>query len=169
MNWKETLILAIVFLSLGGYVYFFEREIEETIPDVENLIDFNTEDVREIVLKSRNQTILFEKENDKWKIKQPQSVDLDQRKVEDLLTVFHYRIVRVLEISPSEVSQFGLDPPELEFGLKLKGEETFKTLLIGSDSPGGGSCYGMITGKSKVYVLGIRYKIELNRDLNYFL
>ena len=49
MNLKTTLIVAIVALALGGYIYFYEREpIEDTDPEREKVFDIESTDIEEI-------------------------------------------------------------------------------------------------------------------------
>ena len=165
-------ILSIILISLGVYVYFYELgpvEKGEESPAVEKVFDFKPEDIQEIMLKKKAEVILFRMEDGHWRIKKPLESNADYGKVYDLLSVFDYGIVRIIDIGHSNLSQYGLDRPEIEFGIKAKGHDTFQTLLIGGNSPGAFSCYGRVKGESGVLILGIRYKIELDRELPYFI
>ena len=73
------------------------------------------------------------------------------------------------KVFTSNLSQYGLDRPEIEFGIRGKGDDTFHTLSIGGNSPGSLSCYGRVKGEPGILLLGIRYKIELDRRLSFFV
>ena len=89
MKPKSTAILVILFLVLGSYVYFFETESgnkEGAVPaKIEKALDFNTQDVREIVIRDNRQGVLFQKTNGQWNLKQPEVLPVDPEKISDLL------------------------------------------------------------------------------------
>ena len=170
---KSTVILAIIFLVLGTYVYLFEVDPvnkEETIPaKVEKVLDFNMEDVIEIVIRDDSQGVLLQKADGQWKIKQPSESDVDPGRVHDILAYFDYGIIRVIDENPSDIGLYGLDRPRYAFGIKVTADESFQTLIIGDDAPGHLSCYGKVRGQPRILLLGVRYRQEFDRVLKAFL
>ncbi len=172
MNFNKFVILTVIFLLLGAYVYLFEigsSKDEEVIADkVEKALDFNAEDVVGVSLKGNGRAILLKKVKGQWKIERPGEPDADNEKVFDLLSFFDYGIVRVIEMNPPDIKEYGLDRPSYEFGVKIAGGESFQTLIIGDDAPGNLSCYAKVKGRTKVVLLGLRYRQEFERALKEF-
>ena len=169
MNLNKFVILTVIFLLLGAYVYLFEigsAKDEEVVTDeVEKALDFNTEDVVGVSLEGNGQAVLLKKVKGQWKIERPGGPDADNEKVFDLLSFFDCGIVRVIEMNPSDIKVYGLDRPSFEFGIKIAGGESFHTLIIGDDAPGNLSCYAKVKGRTKVILLGVRYRQEFDRAL----
>ena len=170
---KSTGILVIIFLILGIYVYLFEVDSgnrEDAIPaKVEKVLDFNIEDVLEIVIRDNSQGVLLQKTDGQWKIKQPAESDVAHEKVSDILAYFDYGIIRVIDENPADISLYGLDRPRYAIGVKVAADESFQTLIIGDDAPGNLSCYGKVRGQPRVLLLGVRYRQEFDRVLKAFL
>lgn len=167
-------ILALIFIILGSYVYFFEIEHEEKVNEpakIEKLLNFSPEKVQEIVLNKKGQRILLKKEDNQWKIKEPVESIARTDRVLSILSVFDYGIVREITTNPtpSELSDYGLDRPEIELEIKVKGEDSFQTLVIGGNSPSESCCYGKLKNQPRIVLLGIRYKMDLDKDVRYFV
>ena len=172
MSRKKIGVLIVIFLLLGAYVYFYEiakGDKKDQSPEKVKVLDINPEDVQEIIIRKEDQSVSLRMGEGQWRIKNSVDVSISNERVSDLLSFFNYGIVRVIDSNPSDLKQYGLDQPRYEFWIKTKGEELFKTLLIGSDAPGNISCYGKVKGKPKVVLLGIRYRQELKRALIDFL
>ncbi len=164
-------VLIPLFVLLGGYAYFYEINRGERRTKKTSRIEifnFSTNDVQEIELRQRDQTLLFKKEKGQWSIKRPIQTFVDNNKIDDLLSVFDYGVIRVIDVDPSENGQYGLERPEIEFGIKVKGDSEFRTLLIGSNHPTNVSCYARVKGEFRVLLVGIVYKRELERVLSFF-
>jgi hypothetical protein len=172
MRHKRNIILVIVFILLGLYVNFFEKgRGEKAIPkdEAQKIINFNAEDVEEIILKIDNSNIHFKQKDRKWQIVSPVQADAIESKVISLLSVFDYPIVRVIDPNSLDLAQYGLNKPKIELGLRIKGENNYMTLQVGDNSPRGLSCYAKQKEKPEVFLVGLLYKLELRKDVNYFL
>jgi hypothetical protein len=172
MSRNKIAVLIFVFLILGTYVYFYEigkGEKKDQAPEKVKVLDINPEDVQEIIIKKEDQHVALRMIDGQWRVIDPGDADVKNQRVNDLLSFFDYGIVRVIDPNPSDLEQYGLIRPKYEFWIKTKGEETYKTLIIGSDAPGKISCYAKVKGRSKVVLLGILYRQELERALKDFL
>ncbi len=164
-------MLILVFFLLAAYVFFYEvdrsAELDKT-RQVEKALYIDPEDAQEIVLKKEGISVSLKRDNGQWRVIKPVQRDADNEKVNDLLTFFDYGIVREIESMPSDLGQYGLDTPKYEFWIRSKGEDTFRALLIGDDAPGNISCYGKVKAYSRVILLGVRYRQELDRAITDF-
>ena len=161
MRINKIAILILILTLLGSFVYFYEiRRAKRTkgIVKVEKIFNFDPEDVQEIVLTRKGQTILLNKEDNQWRIKKPFEGPADNDRTLDLLSVYDFGIVRVIDSTPSNYSEYGLDRSEIEFGIKIKGNPVFETLLIGGNNPPNTCCYAKVKGRPDVILIGIGYK-----------
>ncbi len=165
MSLKGTLIFAIIFVLLAGFLYKLERQ--ERGQKVERIFTFNYQEVEKIRLVKRGQTIILEKQGKEWKLMSSikigadKSLD-DERIIRNLLSIFDYGIIDVIDDNPKNLADFGLGNPEFEFSIKMRGNPSFKTLYIGSDNPTQTSCYAKVETLPRVFLLGTLYKTDLD-------
>ena len=171
---NRRIILIVVALLLGGYVFVYEIQGSKKggtgAEQTEKIFYFDPHDVEEMEITRENQTVLFRKEGKDWSVIRPKiHISNVDKRVYDLLSIFDYGIVDVIERNPSDISQYGLEKPKIRFSIKIKGDSKHKKLLIGDNNPTGMSCYAMVAGKQSVLQLGIMYKLEMTREIEYFL
>lgn len=167
---RINLILLVIFLCLGVYVYI-QKEGNIRVPAarrVERIFTFNRDDIQEMMLRGKKEAIFFKKEKGQWRIKQPLDTPADNEKINDLLALFDYGIVGVMDTYPQDYSQYGLLQPEIEWSIKGAGGAAFRSLLIGSNNPNNTGCYARVKGESRVMLIGLLYKSELQKEALYF-
>lgn len=172
MSRNSVIILTLIFFILGGYVYLFEfgpREENGTSDEIIKLLDFVHQDISEIKVKAGDNLMLFKKHNDQWKITSPVKANVDNLKIDSMLAAFNFGIIGKITNPQPDLAEYGLDNPLIEFGLKSKGDEKFKILHLGGNTPSELSCYARLQGQPEVFVVGILYKHELGRDLGFFV
>lgn len=171
MRRNRTIILSVIFLVLGAYVYLFEsggREKTEPSDETPKILYFDPGAVEEIKLKTTKTHLWFKKKENQWYVQSPVHEKAVSERVDSVLSVFDYGFIRELDISEPDLSQYGLDFPEIEFAVRLAGEDDFKTLLVGDTSPYGINCYAKLKESPRIYIIGILVKQELSRNLVYF-
>jgi len=164
-------MLIFIFVLVGGYICFYESrgaKKEQENLKVERIFDVRSGDVREILIIRGEQTVLLKKESDQWRIEKPFQGIVDERKLSDLLSVFDYGIIRVVDPNPSDYDQYGLEPPQIEFAIKVGENPIIQSLLIGRRNTANISCYARIRGQRGVLLIGGAYEIVLTRTLNHF-
>ena len=165
MSFKKTVILAIIFILVAGFL--FQLKWRKSVRKVERIFTFNPQEVEEIRLVKYEQAITLKKEEKEWKVwtsTETGSVKTigDEKIIRNLLSVFDYGILDVIHDHPATLTDFGLDNPEFALSIKMKGDSDFKTLLIGSDNPSQTSCYAKVETLPRVLLLGILYKRDLD-------
>src|SRR5205807_614839 len=71
MNWRYTLILAVVALAGGAYFRFFEMKrpsTEEARQRVQNVVNFDRNKIDGIVIKNGDQQIEIRRRDNKWRL-----------------------------------------------------------------------------------------------------
>jgi hypothetical protein len=171
MRPKSNIILFIIFILLGAYVYFFEtgsKEKNYSSEESQKVLRFNPEDVEEIKLKIQGSAMVLKKKDQQWRIVSPMQTDAIKSKVDSLLSVFEFPVIRVIDTNPLDLSEYGLNKPKFELGLRMKGENVFKTLHVGNNSPQGLNCYAKLEGNPEVLLIGRIYETKLNINSEFF-
>ena len=109
--------------------------------------------------------LIFKRDGDQWHLSSPKEAPVKKEKIDSMLSVFDYGFSREVNSNPSDLSEYGLDDPPIEFGIRISGEERFKTIQLGDNSPSDLNCYAKLKEQPNVYVVGILYKRELEEGL----
>lgn len=140
MKSRNTLLLFIIVVVLGAYLYFYEykgaKQREEEKTRAEMLIDFKKEDVTGIALISSHETIECHRDGSgEWKIVKPVQADGDKGTIEGIINTLHSaRRERIIAETDSNLTDYGLKPPEATLILSFKSGKA-DTLLVGNKNP----------------------------------
>ncbi len=166
---RSTLIVLLIALALGAYVYFYEmksgkgRDEEEASKPA---FTFKSEDVAAINLISNNQTIALETNGKDWTITQPVKTNADQTAVESLLSgVASATIDRSLVMTPSLQAASGVAQPAVTIDVKLKNGTQHK-LLLGRKDPTDAGVYAQIDQNPNVLLLPASLVTSAVKTLN---
>ena len=146
MKFKGTARMVVVFLILGVYYFFVDLPGEKKKLKQKEIagkvLPFKNEDIKEFSLDKQDQTItLLQNSNKIWNLSQPLKAVGDIPAAEKFLTaIANLEKSRVVDSNPKNLSQYGLETPSFKVHLKFKGGKE-ETLLLGNDSPIGGSIY----------------------------
>src|SRR5262245_34350107 len=140
MRFKGTAILFLVFVVLGGYVYFTEFRGQEERQKQEEakkkVFTVEDKDITEINLTYPDRTITGVKKGEKqWQITSPPGIEADSDEWEQLASNVP-RIERedtVAENAP-ELDQFGLKSPPVQVAAKTSDGKTLE-LAFGGENP----------------------------------
>jgi hypothetical protein len=140
VRFKGTFVLFLVFLGLGGYIYFTEyRGREERQKQEEakkRLFTAEAADVSEITLEFEDRTLTAVRKNDKnWEISSPAGLEADSEEWEQLASNF-VRIEKEETVSTEkvDVTPYGLDKPVVKVTAKMKDGKT-SGVLFGAENP----------------------------------
>jgi Domain of unknown function (DUF4340) len=166
---RNTLIVLLIALGLGAYVYFYEmksgkeRDAEETSKPA---FTFKSEEVTALNLTSNNQTITLENTGKDWMITQPVKTDADQTAVEALLSsVAGATIDRSLVMTPNLQAASGVAQPAVTIAVKLKNGTQHK-LLLGRKDPTDAGVYAQIDQNPNVLLLPASLLSGATKTLN---
>lgn len=137
--WHTTLLLAVVFVGLGSYLYLIELPTieEEIIQEQEDqqILPFDDRDVVHLTVTSKTETVELQRNSrNRWYIIHPIQGPADNQIVHRLLRAITIgKIKRILQPESSTLEEFQLAPPHLT--MKLKTHEHEETLMLGSVDP----------------------------------
>lgn len=139
---KTTLILILLALGLGGFVYFYEikgtPQREEIKEKKQPIFSFKEEDVQSLTIKTKNQTLILERsgksDGSKWEIKSPEIAPASNAIVSYLMNLLvEGKSERMISIPANKLTEFSLDQPQATIHIKLKNQKTHQLILAKPD------------------------------------
>ncbi|BCL33783.1 DUF4340 domain-containing protein [Nostoc sp. MS1] len=135
---KKTLILLLLALGLGGFVYFHEirgaTQREEARENQQQIFSFTQDDVQAITVKTAKLTVSLERntqaDNPKWLLKSPVSEPANDAIVSYLMDLLvKGKSDRTLTTPTNQIAEFGLDQPQANISINLKNKKTHQLIL----------------------------------------
>ena len=135
---KTTLILILLALGLGGFVYFHEIKGKNQQAEIkiqnQKIFAFTADDVQSLTIKIKETTLQLERRNTsekpQWEIKSPISALANDAIVSYLMDLLvKGKSERTVLISSAELSEFGLDKPVATIDIKLKNQQNHQLIL----------------------------------------
>lgn len=186
MKPRTLLVLSVIVLGLGAFIWFYERELpsSEKRAELEKRVfaDVEKGDVTAVTLAGEKGTVRFERveaptptEEKKeegeeteeetaeveWRIVQPLAARADTFAVDRLLdSVITLEKTRTIE--DADRKAVGLDKPRATVRLATKEGE--KVLQLGAGVPTGGSLIAGVEGRDDAYVVSDSILFELDKD-----
>lgn len=155
---RSTLVLLVVAVALGAYVYFVESERPPagTADALEAVFDVDADDIDSLSVTARNgDRTVVEKDDDRWRLVEPFPVNVDVTRVvslsSSLANLEIQRVVAEPEDAP-DLEPFGLAAPGIEVGFGTT-DGTDERLLIGDRSPGDDDLYATVAGSNRVFLI----------------
>src|SRR5213080_1489801 len=148
MNWRNTLILALIALAGFAYFRFFEMKrpsTEEAKRQAQNVVNFDRNKIDGIVIQNGDQKIEIRRRENKWRLETPIKDQADGAVVENLLSDLESWQkegtipAKDIDTDKSKLAEYGLSNPKLK--LKLLGREKPPEILFGKDAALEGKMY----------------------------
>lgn len=171
MRLRNTLLLAIVFILLGAYVYLFEFQ-KGPKEKTQRLLNFKEEEAESLILNYPQQEIRLQKEpSGRWKITRPLETAADESTIGTILAALSTNEVkRTFEEKPSaeDLKNYGLDKPQVKVTLSLRNGIALPPILVGGKTPLGNSVYVRRGAEAGVLLTDASLRSNLERKLNDF-
>jgi len=154
----STLILLVVCVTLGLYVYFveLERPPASELPPNETLVDVATEDFVQLTITTNGQETILEQSEDgnEWRLTDPVTAAADETQVSSITSALStLQIQRVVAEGVVDFTPFGLDAPTVEVGFATSSGSPSERLFIGDSTPTGGERYAMLADSERVVLV----------------
>jgi hypothetical protein len=150
---RTPLILLILALALGGFVYFYEvkgaPQREAAKESSKKLFAFEEGQVQALTVKTPEQTLRFERASEAqaksmgspWVMKEPTENPASEASVAYLLNLLATgKSERTLTASANQKSEFGFDKPTATIEVRLNNQNTHQ-LILGKTDFNGSSYY----------------------------
>ncbi len=166
MNPRNTLVLLLVLLALGGYLYFVERPSQEREAEEKKLVSLKKDDVTGLTLTYPDRAIALEKNAEgQWRLTQPVAADADGPVVNNMLTaIAEADVTRSLDDVGDKLASYGLAPPEGTIALTLK-QGSVPPIKIGKTTQVGSAAYLQKDGDPKVYIGTMAFQSAMKKQV----
>jgi hypothetical protein len=159
MNWRYTLILAILVLAGGAYFRFVEMKRPSTAEarqQAQNVVNFDRSKIDGIVIKNGDQQIEIRRRENKWRLETPIKDQADGALVENLLSDLETWQkegsipAKAIEADKSKLAEYGLNNPKLR--LRLLGQGRPPEILFGKDAALEGRMYVRLQNSKETFL-----------------
>ena len=172
MRYWPTLVMALVLVGLGLYLYAIELPQKES-HDRQDTIDkkvllFDQETLSELTIKTDRHELVFARTPEKgWMMTVPLSTEADQREVQNLIrALVTGNVTRVVEDHPTNLTPFGLDNPVTT--ITVAAGAARETFSIGDSGPLSSTLYVLRESDRKVLLTNLAPKDFVNKTLMTF-
>lgn len=131
---KTTLILLLLAVGLGGFVYFYEirgaSQKQTAIAKGEEIFAFSEDEVKSFRIKTQSQTLRFEQVDSKWQMKEPSDTPASSASVAYLLNLLETgKSDLTFSVPATQLAEYGLTEPQGAIAITLKNDETHQLIL----------------------------------------
>jgi hypothetical protein len=173
MNWRTTLVLAVLAIGIGVYIKFWETKTpttREAHRQSQNIVNFSKEKVEGIVIQNGDDKIDMRKIDNKWRLETPIKDQADTSAINNLLfdldgwqkeaTIS----AKEIEADKNKLNEFGLNKPKLR--LKLSGKDAPPEIFFGKDAAFEGKMYVRFENSKDTFLAGqsVKKAIEKKAD-----
>ena len=163
---RSTLVLLVVAIGLGAYIYFVERHRDPaSAPEPnEQLFTFDADDLTELQVRAEDGTVTELRQDDgAWRVVAPIETAADDVAATSMAaSLAGLEINRVLEEGPVDLEPFGLDAPALDISFAAGGDAS-QRLLIGDETPTGADRYAKLEGSGRVFLIAGYHRTTFNK------
>src|SRR5438128_1755507 len=175
MNWKNTLILAVIALAVFAYFKFFEMKrpsTEQATRQAENVLNFDRDKIDGIVIQNGDQQIEIRRRDNKWRLETPIKDQADGALVENLLSDLEswqkegIIPAKDIDADKSKLNEYGLNRPKLK--LKLIGSDRPPEILFGKDAALEGRMYVRFENSKETFLAKQSVKKDVDKKAEEF-
>lgn len=156
---RSTLLLLVVAVGLGAYIYFVERHRDPASEDGANeqAFTFEADEVSELaVTQSDGTTTRVRRDGEDWEVVAPIATAADDTTVSSIASSLASLEIRRVVVSgedgPVDLEPFGLDSPSLDISFTTTDAEP-RHLLIGDQTPTGSDRYAKLSDRDRVFLI----------------
>src|SRR6266513_4319270 len=170
MNWRNTLILAVIVLAVFAYFKFFEIKrptTEQAARQAQNMVNFDRSKIDGIVIQNGDQQIEIRHRDNKWRMETPIIDQADAAIVENLLSDLESWqkegtiAAKEIDADKSKLAEYGLNNPKLK--LKLLGRERPPEILFGKDAALEGRMYVRFQNSKQTFLARQSVKKDIDK------
>ncbi len=161
---RSFVVLLVVAIGLGGYLYFVESKRPADGADTKDkAFTVDAAKIGEFTVTSESgETTTVRKNGTEWQIVEPITAKPDSSEVSGITTnLASLDIQRVIDDNPSDVAQYQLDKPRLVVTFKADGKP--HTLKIGRKTPPGSDLYARVDDQTRVVLIPSFVETTFNR------
>lgn len=165
MRFRSTIVLLLLFLGLGAYVYWVEVPKAQLEAQKKTLFKFKPGEATQVSLVYADRAIVLKKSGGDWQVIKPLDAPADQTTVKNLLhAVANCEIKKTLKAASKDLSPYGLDKPLVKVTVQLK-NKTLPTVLVGNNTPVGFSTYIKKDGDKDIIMTSSAFRSGMDKTV----
>jgi hypothetical protein len=146
-----------VLAGLGAYIYFVEsrRDPAAESANPKAFAELAADAIEEIEFKNTaGETSRVQRVGTDWQLVAPDKADADDGVVGTVTSnLSTLEVQRVVDENPSDLAQFGLNPPRIDLSFRVKDQTEFRRLLVGEKTPTGGDVFAKLPNETRVFLI----------------
>jgi hypothetical protein len=164
----STLILLVVALALGGYLYFVESDrpvVDENAK--KKVFTYDAAKITQVQIKSSagEVTALRRAANDTWTIVQPAEAPADRNSISDVVTnLANLEEQRVVDENAADLKAYGLAEPRIDVTFHVDGDKEPKRILFGEKTPTSSSTYAKLPSNNRVFLVNSTVETAVDKS-----
>jgi hypothetical protein len=168
-GFRPLLVLVVVALGLGAYIYFVEskRAVGDETAKKDKVFSVETGKITEIDVHppAGGAVTTLRKNGTDWQIVSPVTAPADQGAASSLASTLEtLEVQKTLDDNPASVAPYGLEPARFSVTFKTEGSSTPHTLHVGNKTPTGADLYARVEGQPKLFLISGYLEDSLNRS-----
>jgi hypothetical protein len=168
----NTLVALVILAGTWGAFTLYDKHKSHEKPAVATsnatkIFSVDAQHIQSIAFKPHDgEAFTCRREDGKWAITNPQHLQVDQGNFSGVLnSLTTATIDEVVDPHPTDLKQFGLDPPSFILDVSTDAKPQSFTLLLGDDTPASGGTYAQVSGNPQVFTLASYVKSSLEKKL----
>jgi len=164
MRFRTTLLLLLVAVGLGAYVYFVEVPKATEEAQKKTLVEFKGDDATAVTLAYPDRTIELQKTDGTWRLLKPLDAAADQTAVRNLVNaIADCEVKKDLDKPESNLAAYGLDKPMVTITVRLKDKE-LPAIEVGKNTPVGFSTYVTLASDKKIRLVNSAFRSGMDKQ-----
>jgi hypothetical protein len=153
----STVLLLVVALALGGYLYFVESDRPVRDEDAKKKVfTYDAAKINQIQIKasSGEVTALRKGADSTWTIVEPVQARADRNNASDVVTnLANLEEQRVVDENAADLKAYGLAEPRIDITFHVEGEKEPKRILLGEKTPSSSGVYAKFPASNRVFLV----------------
>ena len=175
MNWRTTLVLAMIALGVSAYLRFFEMKqpsTGEAKRQAQNVVNFDRNKISGIVIQNGDEKIEMQRRDNRWRLEAPIKDQADSSLIESLLSDLENWqkdgtiSAKEIETDQGKLNEYGVNRPKLR--LKLIGQDRPPAILFGKDAALEGKMYVRFENSKETFLAGQSVKKDIDKKSEEF-
>jgi hypothetical protein len=171
-KYLNTLIALVVLAATWGAFTYYDKHKGKEKPAVETsnqtkIFSLDAQHIQSITFKPRDgEAFSCRREGGKWAITDPHPLAVDQGNLSGVLnSLTTATIDEVADPHPTNLKDFGLDPPSFTLEVSTDAKPQSFTLLLGDETPTSSGLYAQVSGNPQVFTLASYLKSSLEKKM----
>ncbi|MBI2026690.1 MAG: DUF4340 domain-containing protein [Deltaproteobacteria bacterium] len=166
-----TILLVVLFLALGSYVYFYEikgqKKRDEITAAGKKVFNINADNIDVLELIYPDQKFkLTRYGHNKWKLTQPIEDEADSDEINKIIkSLSELEKQRELNADTFKLTVFELNKPKIIIQFQVAGEKIPKSLALGRDTPAGDNMYVQVGQEPKAFLVASYQRHSFDKNI----